>query len=183
MIFKTNLMDSDAVMRTVRRMSHEIVEKNKGCDDLCLVGILRRGVPIAQKIAENIKRFEGADIPVGILDIALYRDDISELSAQAHLNGTDIRFDVNGKKVVLVDDVLFTGRTARAAMEAIIALGRPSKIQLAVLVDRGHRELPICANFIGKNFPTARTEMIKVSVDRFDGKTQVDLYDISDREQ
>ena len=140
-------------------------------------------MPIAQKIAENIKKFEGADIPVGILDIALYRDDISELSAQAHLNGTDIRFDVNGKKVVLVDDVLFTGRTARAAMEAIIALGRPSKIQLAVLVDRGHRELPICANFIGKNFPTARTEMIKVSVDRFDGKTQVDLYDISDREQ
>lgn len=178
MKFKTNLMDADAVSRTVRRISHEILEKNKGCENLCLVGILRRGVPIAQMIAENIKKFEGVDVPVGVLDIALYRDDITELSDQAHLNGTDIRFNVNGKKIVLVDDVFYTGRTARAAMEAVIALGRPSKIQLAVLVDRGHRELPICANFIGKNFPTSRSEMIKVSVDRFDGETKVDLYDI-----
>jgi pyrimidine operon attenuation protein/uracil phosphoribosyltransferase len=177
MQFKATLMDKDAVMRTLRRISHEIIEKNKGCENLCLVGILRRGVPLAEIIAENIKMFENVDVNVGVLDISLYRDDISELGDQAKVNATKIDFDINGKKIVLVDDVLFTGRTVRAAMDALISIGRPSKIQLAVLVDRGHRELPICANFTGKNLPTSHTEMIKVSVDKFDNKTQVDLYD------
>ena len=176
MQFKATFMDKDAVMRTLRRMSHEIIEKNKGCEDLCLIGILTRGVELAGIIAENIKMFEGVDVNVGVLDISLHRDDIPTASNVVKPSGTKIDFDINGKKIVLVDDVLFTARTARAAMDALISLGRPSKIQLAVLVDRGHRELPICANFIGKNLPTSRSEMIKVSVDKYDGKTQVDLY-------
>lgn len=178
MQFKATIMDKDSVMRTLKRMSHEIIEKNKGCENLCLIGILTRGVELAEIIAENIKTFEGADVNVGVLDISLHRDDRSTPSNVAKPSGTKIDFDINGKKIVLVDDVLFTARTARAAMDALISLGRPSKIQLAVLVDRGHRELPICANFIGKNIPTSRNEMIKVCVDKYDNKTQVDLYEI-----
>lgn len=176
--FKTNLMDGDSMVRTLRRLAHEIVEKNHGVQNLCLVGILRRGVPLARCLADNIRTIENTEIPVGVLDITLYRDDISELSEQATVNGTDIPFDLKGKVVVLVDDVLYTGRTARAAMEAVIGLGRPSAIQMCALVDRGHRELPICANFVGKNFPTSRSEMIRVCMPEYDGCMKVDLYGI-----
>lgn len=177
MIFKSTLMDKDAVLRSLRRISHEIVEKNKGVENLCLVGILRRGVPMAKIIAENIKRIEDVDINVGILDISAHRDDIDFRSVKED-NKTDIPFEISGKTVVLVDDVLFTGRSVRAAMDAIISMGRPAKIQLATLIDRGHRELPVCANYIGKNFPTARTEMIKVQFEGIDEETCVKLYDV-----
>ncbi|MBE6673478.1 MAG: bifunctional pyr operon transcriptional regulator/uracil phosphoribosyltransferase PyrR [Ruminococcaceae bacterium] len=177
MIFKSTLMDKDAVLRSLRRISHEILEKNKGGDNLCLVGILRRGVPMAQIIAENIKRIEGVDVNVGILDISAHRDDI-DFRGISNDNKTDIPFEISGKNVVLVDDVLFTGRSVRAAMDALMSMGRPAKIQLATLIDRGHRELPVCANYIGKNFPTARTEMIKVYFDGIDEETCVKLYDV-----
>ena len=179
MIFKSELMDKDAVLRSLRRISHEIVEKNKGVENLCLVGILRRGVPMAKLIAENIKRIEGADINVGVLDISAHRDDI-DIGAVLEDSKTDIPFEISGKNVVLVDDVLFTGRSVRAAMDAIISMGRPAKIQLATLIDRGHRELPVCANYIGKNFPTARTELIKVYFEGIDEETCVKLYDIEE---
>ena len=179
MIFKSTLMDKDAVLRSLRRISHEIVEKNKGVDNLCLVGILRRGVPMARIIAENIKRIEGVDINVGTLDISAHRDDI-DFRGISEDNKTDIPFEISGKTVVLVDDVLFTGRSVRAAMDALISMGRPAKIQLATLIDRGHRELPVCANYIGKNFPTARTELIKVYFEGIDEETCVKLYDIED---
>ena len=179
MIFKSTLMDKDAVLRSLRRISHEIVEKNKGVENLCLVGILRRGVPMAKLIAENIKRIEGADINVGVLDISAHRDDI-DIGAVLEDSKTDIPFEISGKNVVLVDDVLFTGRSVRAAMDAIISMGRPAKIQLATLIDRGHRELPVCANYIGKNFPTARTELIKVYFEGIDEETCVKLYDIEE---
>ncbi|MBQ8839986.1 MAG: bifunctional pyr operon transcriptional regulator/uracil phosphoribosyltransferase PyrR [Clostridia bacterium] len=176
MKLKSTLMDREAVLRSLRRISHEIIEKNKGTGDLCLVGILSRGVDIARIIAENIKNIEGVSINVGVLDIYPHRDDLDN-SSISYENKTNIPFDIEGKTVVMVDDVLFTGRSARAGMDALISLGRPSKIQLAVLIDRGHRELPICANFTGKNFPTARTELIKVLVDTIDGETSVKLYD------
>ena len=179
MIFKSTLMDKDAVLRSLRRISHEIVEKNKGVDNLCLVGILRRGVPMAEIIAENIKRIEGVSINVGTLDISAHRDDI-DFGAVLEDSKTNIPYDISGKTVVLVDDVLFTGRSVRAAMDALISMGRPAKIQLATLIDRGHRELPVCANYIGKNFPTARTEMIKVYFEGIDDETCVKLYDIEE---
>ncbi len=179
MIFKSTLMDKDAVLRSLRRISHEIVEKNKGVDNLCLVGILRRGVPMAEIIAENIKRIEGVSINVGTLDIFAHRDDI-DFGAVLEDSKTNIPFEISGKTVVLVDDVLFTGRSVRAAMDALISMGRPAKIQLATLIDRGHRELPVCANYIGKNFPTARTEMIKVYFEGIDDETCVKLYDVAD---
>ena len=179
MIFKSELMDKDAVLRSLRRISHEIVEKNKGVENLCLVGILRRGVPMAEIIAENIKRIEGVDINVGVLDISAHRDDIDPGVVSLD-NKTNIPFEISGKNVVLVDDVLFTGRSVRAAMDAIISMGRPAKIQLATLIDRGHRELPVCANYIGKNFPTARTELIKVYFEGIDSETCVKLYDIEE---
>ncbi|MBO5313500.1 MAG: bifunctional pyr operon transcriptional regulator/uracil phosphoribosyltransferase PyrR [Clostridia bacterium] len=176
MIFKSTLMDKDAVLRSLRRISHEIIEKNKGSENLCLVGILRRGVPMAEIIAENIKRIEGIDIDVGILDISAHRDDIDTVAPLGQ-SKTDIPFEISGKTVVLVDDVLFTGRSVRAAMDALMAIGRPAKIQLATLIDRGHRELPVCANYIGKNFPTSRTEIIKVSFQGIDEETCVRLYE------
>lgn len=176
MKLKSTLLDKEAVLRSLRRISHEIIEKNKGTHNLCLVGILSRGVDIAKIIAENIKNIEGVSINVGVLDIYPHRDDLNE-STHTYQNKTNIPFDIEGKNIVMVDDVLFTGRSARAGMDALMTLGRPSKIQLAVLIDRGHRELPICANFTGKNFPTARTELIKVLVDTVDGETCVQLYD------
>lgn len=177
MTFKSTLMDKDALLRSLRRISHEIIEKNKGTQDLCLIGVLRRGVPMARIIAENIKKIEGVDISVGILDISAHRDDI-DFDTVLESSKTDIPFEINGKTVVLVDDVLFTGRSVRAAMDALISMGRPSKIQLAALIDRGHRELPVCANFIGKNFPTSRTELIKVYFEEIDGETCVKLYEL-----
>ena len=177
--FKTNLMNEDAVLRTLRRLSHEIVEKNRGVDNLCLLGIYRRGVCLAKYLAENIEA-QNSDIhiPVGTLDITLYRDDIAELGDQATVNGTNVPFSVEGKTVVLVDDVLYTGRTARAALEAVIRMGEPAAIQMCALVDRGHRELPIYANYVGKNFPTSRNELVRVCVPEYDGCLKVDLYGI-----
>lgn len=165
---KAQIMDETAMNRALSRIAHEIIEKNKGTRDVLLIGIQRRGVPLAQRLAAKIRTFEGQTVPVGILDITLYRDDLSTLAEHPVINGTDIPFDINGMVVVMVDDVLYTGRTARAAMDAIIDMGRPTVIQFAVLVDRGHRELPIRADYIGKNVPTARNEIIHVLVEEID---------------
>lgn len=173
--FKSVLMDENAVLRAVKRISFEIAEKNHGCRDLCLVGICRRGVPLAEMIADNIEHNEGKRPETGKLDITLYRDDIGELFSDPVVNGTSVPFSIKDKIVVLVDDVLYTGRTARAAIDALISLGRPAKVQLAVLVDRGHREFPIRADYVGKNVPTSKAEMIAVKVPEFDGETSVEL--------
>lgn len=169
------IMDSLTMGRTLARLSHEIIERNEDGSNLCLVGIRRRGVPIAKMLTANIEKFSGIKVETGELDITLYRDDLTERYDKPHINDTVINFDVNGKNIILVDDVLFTGRTARAAMDALIELGRPAKIQLAVVVDRGHRELPICANYVGKNIPTSKDEFISVRLDSVDGKTEVAL--------
>ena len=169
MTFKSQLLDSAAVGRALRRLSFEIVEKNHGTEDLCLIGIRRRGVCIAQIIQENIYANEGVKLPVGELDITFYRDDIEKKTDFPTLNATNIDFDITGKKIVLTDDVLFTGRTVRAAIDAIFALGRPQAIRLAVLIERGHRELPIKPDYVGKNIPTSMNEIVKVSFPEFDG--------------
>ncbi len=179
--FKAAIMDQSAVERALKRISHEILEKNQGCNNLCLIGICRRGVPLARMLAENIEQFEGIKVKLGILDISLYRDDITDISITGpKVNSTDIPFDVTGMEVVLVDDVLYTGRTVRAAIDAIISLGRPAKIQLAVLVDRGHRELPIRGDFIGKNIPTSKSELVAVKVPEYDGDLCVELYTLTE---
>ncbi len=176
---KAQIMDETAMNRALSRIAHEIIEKNKGIGDVLLIGIQRRGVPLAQRLSAKIKAFEDQEVPVGILDITLYRDDLSTLSEHPVINGTDIPFDINGKVVVMVDDVLFTGRTARAAMDALIDLGRPTVIQLAVLMDRGHRELPIRADYVGKNLPTSRSEIVHVLVDEIDGENRVIITESS----
>ncbi len=173
MVDKAVIMDSQAVKRALTRVAHEIVERNKGVSDLTLVGIRTRGVPLAQRIAEEIKRIEGIDLPVGVLDITLYRDDLSTLAYQPIVHETLIPFSINDKKVVLVDDVLFTGRTVRAALDAIMDIGRPAAIQLAVLIDRGHRELPVRADYVGKNVPTSGKEIVSVQLTSVDGSEQV----------
>ena len=173
---KTLIMDEQQLRRSVMRMAHEIIERNKGAADVALVGICTRGEPLAKMLAEAIARVEGTKVPVGTVDIAFYRDDLPAV-VEPRLNRTDIPFDVTGRTVVLVDDVLYTGRTVRAAMEALLKVGRAKRIQLAVLVDRGHRELPIRADFVGKNIPTATTEFIRVSVEEIDGETNVWLCD------
>lgn len=166
------LLDSDGLNRSLRRISHEILERNAArLDDLAIVGILTRGVPLAHRIAENIRLFEGLDVPVGSLDITLHRDDLS--GDRAEVKGSRVPFDVTGRTVVMVDDVLYTGRTARAAMDALLELGRPAAIRLAILVDRGHRELPIRADHVGKNIPTARDERVLVSLEETDGEDGV----------
>lgn len=171
---KKTIMDGAAKSRSITRISHEIMERNsEESDKLCIVGIRRRGVYIAAEIAENIKRFYGLEIPVGELDITLYRDDLSYELPQAVVSDTKIDFSVKDKTVILVDDVIYTGRTARAAMEAVLALGRPAKIQLAVLIDRGHRELPIRGDYIGKNVPTSKKERICVCVPSVDESDEV----------
>ena len=170
---KAEIVDADGLRRIVTRIAHEIVERNKGVDELVLVGIRRRGVPIAQRIIEKIGEFEGKQPVMGSLDITLYRDDLSTVAHQPVVGSTDIPVDINGKNVVLVDDVLYTGRTVRAAMDALIDFGRPRTIQLAVVIDRGHRELPIRADFVGKNVPTSRKEVIGVKVTDVDGVDSV----------
>lgn len=157
-----DLLDKEDVERAITRMAHEIIEKNKGVRSLCLVGIQRGGVHLAKRLAAKLREIEGKGIPVGKLDIALYRDDISVRKEQPVVRRTQIPCEINNKKVVLVDDVLFTGRSIRAAMDAVMDMGRPSAIQLAVLVDRGHRELPIKADFVGKNVPTSLDETVQV---------------------
>lgn len=179
MKLKAELMDEAAMKRALMRISHEITERNKGTENLCLVGILRRGKPLAEMICSNIQQIEGTEVPCGSIDIKFYRDDLTPMEESPVLRQSDLSFDVTGKNIVLVDDVLFTGRTARAAMEAIIACGRPKTIQLAVLIDRGHKELPLRADYVGKNVPTARTEMIQVRVPPYDKAMQVCLMDNS----
>jgi len=172
---KTEIMDESAISRAITRISHEIIEKNKGVEKLVLIGIQRRGVPLAKRIAEKIKSVESREIPVGILDITLYRDDLSLLSEHPVINGTEINFDIANKKVVLVDDVIYTGRTVRAAIDAIMDINRPQMIQLAVLIDRGHRELPIRADYVGKNVPTSRSEIVHVNLMEIDGENSVTI--------
>jgi pyrimidine operon attenuation protein/uracil phosphoribosyltransferase len=162
-------MDPDQVRRAVTRIAHEILERNKGVEDVCLVGIRTRGVVLAQRLKQAIEEIEKEPISFGILDINLYRDDLTLIAQQPVVRATEIDFDITGKIVVLVDDVLFTGRTIRAALDALVDLGRPSCIQLAVLVDRGHRELPIRADFVGKNVPTAHTQAVRVKLMENDG--------------
>jgi pyrimidine operon attenuation protein/uracil phosphoribosyltransferase len=170
-----NIMDEPAIDRALTRIAHEIIEKHGGVEGIALVGIRTRGVPLARRLGERIKKIEGTEVPVGILDINLYRDDLTTIADHPVLRKTEIPFKVDGKKVILVDDVLFTGRTVRAAMDGIIDLGRPKMIQLAVLVDRGHRELPIRADFVGKNVPTSLDEEIVVSLGEEDGADSVTL--------
>lgn len=175
---KTVLMDADGLNRSLTRIAHEIIEKNKGVEDLALVGIRRRGVPLAERLAQKIQEIERKEVNVGKLDITLYRDDLTTPFDQPVLHGTEISFNIVGKKIVLVDDVLFTGRTVRAAMDAIIDLGRPLSIQLAVLIDRGHRELPIRADYVGKNIPTSRKEIVLVKLSEIDDAEEVVLGEI-----
>ena len=162
-------MDADGIRRALIRIAHEITEKNKGVENVALVGIRTRGVPLAARIAEEIQRIENVKVPTGSLDITLYRDDLTTMGYNPVIRGTEIDFDVTGKHIVLVDDVLYTGRTIRAALDAIIDMGRPNSIQLAVLIDRGHRELPIRADYAGKNVPTSRRETVEVAL-REEGK-------------
>ncbi len=170
---KAQVMSEADVARVLVRIAHEILEKNRGAQNLCLIGIRTRGVPLAHRLAQNIRNIDGTEIPVGELDITLYRDDLTPVDKNPVVNSTKIPFSVEGKTVVLVDDVIFTGRTARAALEAVMTTGRPAKIQLAVLVDRGHSELPIKANYVGKNLPTSLSEVIAVHLAEHDGQTNV----------
>lgn len=174
---KAEIMDEAAMTRAIKRIAHEIIEHNKGTENLMLIGIQRRGVPLAGRIGELIMQEENVTLPVGTLDITFYRDDLSLLAEHPQVKGTDIPANVNGMNVVMVDDVLYTGRTARSAMDAIMDMGRANTIQLAVLIDRGHRELPIRADYVGKNVPTSRQEMIKVNVSEYDGAESVELYE------
>ena len=177
MKLKADLMSSEDMKRALKRMSHQILERNHGAENLVFLGIKRRGVPLAERLSSNINAIEGVEVPVGELDITLYRDDLSLISEEPVVNSSHVPFDVTGKTVVLVDDVIYTGRTARAALDATSALGRAARIQLAVLVDRGHRELPIRADYVGKNVPTAGNELIAVQVEEIDGTEGVKLYD------
>ena len=167
------LMDAAAVNRALVRISNEIVEQNSGLDNVAIIGIQKRGVPLASRIRKNLEEIEGVRVPMGILDITFYRDDLSTLSAHPVVNGTDIPFDVNDKKIILIDDVLYTGRTTRAAIENIFDMGRPANIQLAILIDRGHRQLPFRADYVGKNVPTSLSEHIDVEVTEVDGNDRV----------
>jgi len=167
------MMDEKGFNRTLVRLSHEILERNKGAETLAIVGIRTRGEFLAKRLVQMIKDIEKTDIQIGFLDITLYRDDLREIFNQPVLKGTDIRFDVTGKNIILIDDVLFTGRTVRAALDELVDLGRPASIQLAVLIDRGHRELPIKADFVGKNIPTAFNEIVKVMMTEIDGQDSV----------
>jgi len=170
---KATVLDQETITRSLVRIAHEIVEKNKGIADVCLVGIRTRGVFLAQRLAECIKNIENKDIPVGTLDITLYRDDLTLIAAHPIVHKTEINFDLEGKNIVLVDDVLYSGRTIRCAMDALIDLGRPKTIQLAVLIDRGHRELPIRPDYVGKNIPTAKNETVEVRLTETEGRDEV----------
>ncbi len=178
MKLKAELMDESAIQRALTRIAHEIIEKNKGTENLAFLGIKTRGVPLAKIIAEKIEAIEGTTLPVSELDINHYRDDLSEAYTMPEVKPSDINFDVTGKDIILVDDVLFTGRTVRAAIEAIFTSGRPSSIQLAILVDRGHRELPFRADYVGKNIPTSTAEFISVLLPETDGICSVKLFSL-----
>ena len=173
---KAKLMDGEGMQRVLTRMAHEMIEQLTPMKDVILVGIRRRGVPLAQRIADAIEQIEGTAVPVGQLDITLYRDDLNGREEPV-VASTDIPFDITGQHVVLVDDVLYTGRTVRAAIEALMAQGRPATVQLAILCDRGHRELPIRADYVGKNLPTAKTEHVRVRIPPFDTELCMELYE------
>lgn len=175
--FKAQIMDKASFERTLVRIAHQIIEKNHGVENLCLIGIKTRGVPLARRIAENIRVIEGTEIPVGELDITLYRDDLSTIADAPVVSSSNIPFPVEGRTVVLVDDVIYTCRTARAALDAVMTLGRPARIQLFCMIDRGHAELPIKANYIGKNIPTSQNEVVSVKLDEVDGETNIAILE------
>ena len=175
--FKTQIMDAEALERSVRRISHETVEKNKGCENLVLLGIKSRGVPLAERICKNIEKIEGVTVPFATVDVHRYRDDVEKAKETEGANKLELPFDVTDKTVILVDDVLYTGRTVRAAIEAVFSLGRPRAIQLAILIDRGHRQLPFRADYIGKNIPTSQDERVGVMVAPFDEISGVYIFD------
>jgi pyrimidine operon attenuation protein/uracil phosphoribosyltransferase len=177
---KAVIMNDGEVSRAVTRMAHEIVEANKGTEDLVLLGIQRRGVPLARMLRDSISQFEASELPIGSIDITFYRDDLSKLGPSPRVAQTEMPFDITDKIVILVDDVLFTGRTVRAALDVIMDWGRPRAIRLAVLVDRGHRELPIRPDFVGKNVPTSAREVVKVKVEDFDGKQEVVVGEVQE---
>ncbi len=178
MEFKALLMDETALNKTLVRIAHQILENSDNDEDFCLIGIKTRGVFLAKRLAENIQRISGKEIEVGVLDISLYRDDLSEKSKDAIVNATDIPFSIANRNVILVDDVIYTGRTIRAALDALFAINRPKRIQLVEMIDRGHRELPIRADYVGKNIPTSRKEVIAVNVKEVDEKDGVLLLQI-----
>ena len=178
MKFKSVLYDADTLNRSIKRIAHEILENTDDPEKLCLVGIKTRGVPFAQRLSECIEKIEGIKVPVGILDITLYRDDLKENAlTEPEISATDIGFDTEGKEIILTDDVICTGRTVRAALSALLKMGRAEKIKLAAIVDRGHRELPIRPDFVGKNIPTSKSELIKVLLSETDGKDSLELYE------
>nr|WP_246512303.1 bifunctional pyr operon transcriptional regulator/uracil phosphoribosyltransferase PyrR [Polycladomyces abyssicola] len=169
------ILDEAAIRRALTRIAHEILERNKGVENTVLVGIRTRGIFLAQRLSERIRQIEGVSVPVGELDITLYRDDLTEKAEQPEVRGSEIPVEIHGKKVILVDDVLYTGRTVRAAMDALIDMGRPRMIQLAVLIDRGHRELPIRPDYVGKNVPTSQSELVAVLLQESDGIDAVEI--------
>jgi pyrimidine operon attenuation protein/uracil phosphoribosyltransferase len=175
---RSTIMDADQIRRAIKRISHEIVERNRGLGEVVIVGILRRGIHLARRIADYLATIEGTDVPVGALDITLYRDDFQMASTAPTVGTTDLNEDINDKVVILVDDVLYTGRTVRAALDELIDFGRPKRIELAVLVDRGHREIPIKADYVGKNVPTSDSEQVEVNFSEVDGADKVILGEI-----
>ena len=177
---KARVLDAEAIRRTIARIAHEIIERNKGTGQLALIGIRSRGATLAKRLAAQIESIEGASVPVGILDITLYRDDLSRIAHNPVVHATDIPFDITEFRQVVIDDVLFTGRSVRAAIDALIDLGRPQAIQLAVLIDRGHRELPVRADYVGKNIPTSQRERVEVRLSEADGKDEVVIEEPTD---
>ena len=177
---KARLLDGDAIRRTLTRIAHEIIERHKGTENLAFIGVCTRGAVLAKPLAVEIEAIEGARLPVGALDITLYRDDVSRIAPNPIVHATEIPFDIADLRLVLIDDVLFTGRTVRAALDALIDFGRPKTIQLAVLIDRGHRELPIRADYVGKNIPTSIRERVEVHVQETDGKDEVLIEERAD---
>lgn len=169
---KAKILDRDSIDKTLERIAHEIIEKIKSMEDVAIVGIKNRGAYLAERLADKIRRIAGTRPPVGALDITLYRDDLTQVSEQPVVHATEINFNIEGKKIILVDDVLYTGRTIRCALDALIDFGRPNQIQLAVLIDRGHRELPIRADYVGKNVPTSLKEVVEVKLQEADGKDE-----------
>ena len=175
---KATVMDKEALLRAVARITHQVIEKNCGVDDVCILGVKSRGVPLAKMLCENISRFAGADVPMGYIDITRHRDDISDEDKRSCAGESSIPCDITDKNVIIVDDVLYTGRTSRAAIESVFSYGRPKSVQLLVLIDRGHRELPIRPDYVGKNVPTSKSETVRVLFDEIDGDTGVYICDL-----